>query len=43
MPVAYFAVHLGYVEERNYENIYGTAVEQILAFATGKPINLANT
>jgi D-3-phosphoglycerate dehydrogenase len=33
--------HLGYVEERNYEAIYGTAVDQILAFAGGKPINLA--
>jgi D-3-phosphoglycerate dehydrogenase / 2-oxoglutarate reductase len=33
--------HLGYVEERNYEAIYGTAVEHILAFIAGKPINVA--
>jgi D-3-phosphoglycerate dehydrogenase len=34
--------HLGYVEERGYEGIYGVAVDQILAFAEGKPINLEN-
>ena len=32
--------HLGYVEERGYEAIYGVAVDQILAFAAGKPINV---
>jgi D-3-phosphoglycerate dehydrogenase len=34
--------HLGYVEESTYESYYGTAVEQILAFAAGQPINVAN-
>ena len=34
--------HLGYVEERGYESIYTTAIEQILAYAEGKPINVAN-
>lgn len=34
--------HLGYVEERTYEAYYSTAVEQILAFVAGKPINVAN-
>lgn len=34
--------HLGYVEESTYEAYYGTAVEQILAFLDGKPINVAN-
>jgi D-3-phosphoglycerate dehydrogenase len=34
--------HLGYVEERVYEGIYGVAVEQILAYAQGKPINVVN-
>ncbi len=34
--------HLGYVEEKTYESYYGTAVEQILAFASGKPVNVAN-
>lgn len=33
--------HLGYVEERNYESIYTTAIDQILAYADGKPINVA--
>ena len=32
--------HLGYVEERVYEGIYGVAVDQILAFAEGTPINV---
>lgn len=34
--------HLGYVEEQTYESYYGTAVDQILAFVSGKPINVAN-
>ncbi len=34
--------HLGYVEEATYESYYGTAVEQILAFVAGKPVNVAN-
>ena len=33
--------HLGYVEQRVYEGIYGTAVQQIVAFAASSPINLA--
>jgi D-3-phosphoglycerate dehydrogenase len=41
MPNVTCTPHLGYVEERNYEAIYGTAVEQLLAFAAGKPINVA--
>jgi D-3-phosphoglycerate dehydrogenase len=32
--------HLGYVEESGYEAIYGMAVDQLLAFAEGKPINV---
>ncbi|MBY0269740.1 MAG: D-2-hydroxyacid dehydrogenase family protein [Burkholderiales bacterium] len=34
--------HLGYVEEATYEAYYSAAVEQILAFVAGKPINVAN-
>lgn len=34
--------HLGYVEERTYEAYYGAAVEQILAYVSGQPINVAN-
>ena len=34
--------HLGYVEEQTYESYFGTAIEQVLAFAAGKPINVLN-
>lgn len=34
--------HLGYVEERVYEGIYGVAIDQIVAFAQGKPINVVS-
>jgi D-3-phosphoglycerate dehydrogenase len=34
--------HLGYVEERVYEAIYGVAIDQIAAFVAGKPINVIN-
>lgn len=34
--------HLGYVEQATYEAYFGTAIEQILAFAAGKPINVLN-
>jgi len=34
--------HLGYVEQDSYEAYYGDAVEQIVAYAQGKPINVVN-
>lgn len=34
--------HLGYVEAATYESYFGTAIEQILAFAAGRPINVVN-
>jgi D-3-phosphoglycerate dehydrogenase len=34
--------HLGYVELATYQTLYGAAVDQILAFAAGKPINVVN-
>lgn len=34
--------HLGYVEKDTYEEYYGVVVEQIVAFAAGKPINVVN-
>ena len=40
MPNVTCTPHLGYVEERGYEGIYGTAIEQVVAFAEGKPINV---
>jgi D-3-phosphoglycerate dehydrogenase len=32
--------HLGYVEQRVYASIYSCAVDQILAFAAGMPVNV---
>ena len=42
MPNALCTPHLGYAEQGSYEAIYNGAVEQLLAFAAGNPINVAN-
>ncbi|MGH7835083.1 MAG: D-2-hydroxyacid dehydrogenase family protein [Candidatus Binatia bacterium] len=34
--------HLGYVERESYEKYYDTAVDQIVAYAVSKPINVIN-
>ncbi|MPZ46705.1 MAG: D-2-hydroxyacid dehydrogenase family protein [Betaproteobacteria bacterium] len=34
--------HLGYAERASYEALYASAVEQLLAYAAGAPINVAN-
>jgi D-3-phosphoglycerate dehydrogenase len=34
--------HLGYVERENYELYYGLVVDQILAYAGGRPVNVLN-
>jgi D-3-phosphoglycerate dehydrogenase len=34
--------HLGYVEKDSYECYFGTAFDQVLAFAAGNPINIIN-
>lgn len=34
--------HLGYVDRDTYEKYYGAAVDNILAYAEGKPVNLLN-
>lgn len=34
--------HLGYVVRESYESYYAAAVEQILAYAAGSPINVVN-
>ncbi len=36
------APHLGYSEHGSYEHIYESGVEQLLAYAAGKPINVLN-
>lgn len=34
--------HIGYVERNSYELYLGTAFDNLLAFAAGRPVNLAN-
>src|SRR5262249_16940317 len=34
--------HLGYVSEEGYDNFYSVIVDELVAFAAGKPINVAN-
>ena len=34
--------HLGYIDRLGYETMYGHAVDQLLAFAAGAPINVVN-
>jgi len=34
--------HIGYVERDSYEMIYGDSFDQVLAFASGHPINVLN-
>ena len=34
--------HIGYVERRGYERIFGNIFDQIAAFAAGQPINMVN-
>lgn len=42
LPNALCAPHLGYSEYGSYEHIYETGVDQLLAYAAGKPINVLN-
>jgi D-3-phosphoglycerate dehydrogenase len=42
MPNALCTPHLGYAERIGYEGIFKVAVDQLLAFAEGQPINVAN-
>jgi len=42
MPNALCTPHLGYVEQGNYELYFGTAFDNVVAFANGKPVNIAN-
>jgi len=34
--------HLGYVEQATYESYFGQAIDNILAYAAGKPANVIN-
>ena len=42
MKNALCAPHLGYDEKISIEGIYATGVEQLLAYAAGKPVNVLN-
>ena len=42
MPNAICTPHLGYAERVGYEGIFNVAVEQLLAYAAGQPINVVN-
>ena len=42
LPNAPCNPHLGYVEQGNYELYFGTAFDNVVAFAEGKPVNIAN-
>ena len=42
LPNALCSPHLGYVEQGNYELYFGTAFDNVVAFADGKPVNIAN-
>lgn len=42
MPNVICTPHLGYAEAGSYENIFSYGVDQLLAFAAGKPINVLN-
>ena len=42
MENALCAPHLGYNEKSSYETVYAGGVEQILAYAAGKPVNVLN-
>lgn len=42
LPNVLCTPHLGYVERSSYESYFGQAFENVLAFATGQPVNIAN-
>jgi len=42
MPNVLCTPHLGYAERGSYEALYTLAVDQLLAFAAGQPINVVN-
>ena len=42
MPNVICTPHLGYVDRDTYEKYYGAAVDAIVAYAEGKPVNVLN-
>ncbi len=43
LPNVLATPHLGYVERGTYETIFGAAVDRVLAYADGAPVNAVNT
>jgi len=35
--------HIGYVDRDTYEKYYGAAIDAIVAYAAGKPVNVLNS
>src|SRR3954468_3062381 len=42
MPNVICTPHLGYVEKSTYDSYYGAAIDGIVGFAEGKPVNVLN-
>ena len=42
LPNAICTPHLGYVADTMFEGLYNTAIDSILGFAAGKPVNVLN-
>ncbi len=42
LPNAICTPHLGYVADTQFESLYGKAIDSILGFAAGKPVNVLN-
>ncbi len=42
MPNVICTPHLGYVEKSTYDSYYGAAIDGIVGFAAGKPVNVLN-
>jgi D-3-phosphoglycerate dehydrogenase len=42
MPNVICTPHLGYVEKNGYELYFSKAFENVIAFAKGNPVNIAN-
>ena len=42
MPNVICTPHLGYVENSTYESYYGAAIDGVLGFAAGRPVNVLN-
>ncbi|GAB4555332.1 MAG: D-2-hydroxyacid dehydrogenase family protein [Anaerolineae bacterium] len=42
LPNVLCTPHIGYVEQGSYENYFGTAFDQVLAFASGTPMDIVN-